>query len=106
MSLDIAGATAKTSREIEGGKEFIEVDLPFVAGCQEPIAEWKIPNMRGIMTARSKPLRVVEPAMSENAGTSTVISYDDPPPKGSIKMIDAENAEELIDLLVNEAKVL
>ncbi|MCK5699750.1 MAG: electron transfer flavoprotein subunit beta/FixA family protein, partial [Cyclobacteriaceae bacterium] len=61
MLLDIEGTTAKLAREIEGGKEFLEVELPFVAGCQEPIAEWKIPNMRGIMTARTKPLKVVEP---------------------------------------------
>lgn len=105
MQLDIDGNTAKISREIEGGKEFIEVTLPLVAGCQEPIAEWKIPNMRGIMTARSKPLKVVDPvAFSEVS--ARVTSYDNPPEKGPIKLIDAENAEQLIDLLVNEAKVL
>ncbi|HEY9116334.1 MAG TPA: electron transfer flavoprotein subunit beta/FixA family protein, partial [Roseivirga sp.] len=61
MQLDVEGSTAKITREIEGGKEKLEVGLPFVAGCQEPIAEWKIPNMRGIMSARTKPLNVVEP---------------------------------------------
>lgn len=105
MELNIEGNTARISREIEGGKEFIEVQLPIVAGCQEPIAEWKIPNMRGIMTARSKPLKVVEPVAAPEFSTS-VISYDDPPSKGSIKLIDPENAEQLIDLLINEAKVL
>jgi electron transfer flavoprotein beta subunit len=59
MQLDVAGNTAKVAREIEGGKEHLEVKLPFVAGCQEPIAEWKIPNMRGIMSARTKPLQVI-----------------------------------------------
>ncbi|EMR02449.1 Electron transfer flavoprotein small subunit [Cesiribacter andamanensis AMV16] len=54
MKLDIEGNTARLAREIEGGKEYLELNLPFVAGCQEPIAEWKIPNMRGIMTARTK----------------------------------------------------
>ena len=48
MQLDVEGTTAKITREIEGGKEKLEVSLPFVAGCQEPIAEWKIPNMRGL----------------------------------------------------------
>lgn len=105
MSLEIDGKTAKISREIEGGKEFLEVALPMVAGCQEPIAEWKIPNMRGIMTARSKPLKVMEPADVGQAGTS-VSSYDNPPAKGYVKLIDPENAEDLIDLLTNEAKVL
>jgi electron transfer flavoprotein beta subunit len=105
MSLEIDGKTAKISREIEGGKEFLEVALPMVAGCQEPIAEWKIPNMRGIMTARSKPLKVMEPVDGGQAGTS-VSSFDNPPAKGSVKLIDPENAEDLIDLLANEAKVL
>ena len=54
MALEVINDTAKIEREIEGGREFIEVKLPIVAGCQEPIAEGKIPNMRGIMTARSK----------------------------------------------------
>ena len=105
MQLDIDGNTAKISREIEGGKEFIEVALPLIAGCQEPIAEWKIPNMRGIMTARSKPLKVVDP-IAFTSVSAKVTNYDNPPETGSVKLIDAENAEQLIDLLANEAKVL
>ena len=104
MVLDIEGTMAKITREIEGGKEFIEAELPLIAGCQEPIAEWKIPNMRGIMTARTKPLKVVEPVDADL--DANVTSYDNPPEKGSVKLVDAENAEELIDLLKNEAKVL
>lgn len=104
MKLDLDGTKAKLAREIEGGKEHLEVDLPFVAGCQEPIAEWKIPNMRGIMSARTKPLKVVEPKAVES-GVQTQ-KYALPPPKGAVKMIPAENAAELINLLKNEAKVL
>ena len=104
MQLDVAGSTAKIAREIEGGKEHLEVKLPFVAGCQEPIAEWKIPNMRGIMSARTKPLQVIEPVGVEEP--TVVTSFELPPPKGSVKMIPAERAEELISLLRNEAKVL
>lgn len=104
MVMEIEGNIARLKREIDGGKEFIEVELPFVAGCQEPIAEWKIPNMRGIMTARSKPLNVIDPvAFSPMSETE---SYENFPEKGSIKLIDPENAEELIDLLKNEAKIL
>lgn len=104
MILDIEGTSAKLAREIEGGKEFLELELPLVAGCQEPIAEWKIPNMRGIMTARTKPLKVVEPiAFSSESET---VSYENLPEKGTVTLIDPENAEELIDLLKNEAKVL
>jgi len=91
-------------REIEGGKEYLEVNLPFVAGCQEPIAEWKIPNMRGIMSARTKPLKVVEPVAAD--GGIKLSKFELPPPKGSVKMIPADNVGELVNLLKNEAKVL
>jgi electron transfer flavoprotein beta subunit len=104
MKLDIQGNTATLAREIEGGKEYLELNLPFVAGCQEPIAEWKIPNMRGIMTARTKKLDVREPVAPE---TKTELQrYDTPPPKGAVKMIDKDNVGDLVRLLKTEAKVL
>jgi electron transfer flavoprotein beta subunit len=104
MKLDIDGSKASLAREIEGGKEYLELNLPFVAGCQEPIAEWKIPNMRGIMTARTKKLDVREPVSPE---TRTELQrYDMPPPKGGVKMIDKDNVGELVRLLKTEAKVL
>ncbi|RPA67193.1 electron transfer flavoprotein beta subunit/FixA family protein [Cyclobacteriaceae bacterium YHN15] len=104
MKLEIEGNTVKMAREIEGGKEYLEAKLPLVAGCQEPIAEWKIPNMRGIMSARTKPLQVVDPLEESNA--SEVISYQLPPAKGAVKLVDKDNVEELVRLLKNEAKVL
>lgn len=104
MTMDIEGDTALLSREIEGGKEKLEVKLPFVAGCQEPIAEWKIPNMRGIMSARTKPLTVKDPV--DDAVQTAIAAYELPPAKGAVKMIDADNVQELVDLLKNEAKVL
>lgn len=104
MKLDLEGTKAKLAREIEGGKEYLEVNLPFVAGCQEPIAEWKIPNMRGIMSARTKPLKVVEPKTVES-GVKTQ-KFELPPPKGAVKMIPADNVPELVNLLKNEARVL
>ncbi len=104
MQLDIDGITAKLVREIEGGKEELEANLPLVLGCQEPIAEWKIPNMRGIMTARTKPLRIVQPSSTETL--TAVGSYELPAPRGAVKMIKAEEAETLIQLLRTEAKVI
>ncbi|MCV9386230.1 electron transfer flavoprotein subunit beta/FixA family protein [Reichenbachiella ulvae] len=104
MTLDIEGTTAKMTREIEGGKESLEAELPLVLGCQEPIAEWKIPNMRGIMTARSKPLNVVEP--SDNSVRTQLNNYEMPAEKGAVKMVDADNVSELVNLLKNEAKVI
>jgi electron transfer flavoprotein beta subunit len=104
MKLEVEGDKATMSREIEGGKEQVEVKFPFVAGCQEPIAEWKIPNMRGIMSARTKPLKVVEPTASDSG--LKALAFDLPPAKGACKMIDASEPEKLFDLLKNEAKVL
>ena len=104
MKLDIEGNRAKLAREIEGGKEYLKVQLPFVAGCQEPIAEWKIPNMRGIMSARTKPLKVVEPVSGD--GGIKLSKFELPPPKGAVRMIPADNVGELVNLLKNEAKVL
>ena len=104
MKLEIDGTKAKLVREIEGGKESLELNLPFVAGCQEPIAEWKIPNMRGIMSARTKPLKVVEPKTVDSG--VTLAKFELPPPKGAVKMIPADNVAQLVTLLKTEAKVL
>jgi electron transfer flavoprotein beta subunit len=104
MKLDIEGTTAKMAREIEGGKEYLEAPLPLVLGCQEPIAEWKIPNMRGIMSARTKPLHVVDPEPVDSG--LQLKQYELPPPKGAVKLIPADNVAELVRLLKHEAKVL
>jgi Electron transfer flavoprotein, beta subunit len=104
MKLDVEGSTVKMAREIEGGKEMLEATLPLIAGCQEPIAEWKIPNMRGIMSARTKPLNVVEAVSEETQAEAT--EYQLPPAKGAVKLIDKDNVGELVKLLKNEAKVL
>ncbi|MCE7064835.1 electron transfer flavoprotein subunit beta/FixA family protein [Dyadobacter sp. CY326] len=104
MKLDIEGGFATISREIDGGKEVLRAPLPLVLGCQEPIAEWKIPNMRGIMTARTKLLQVVKAVDVENMTSPE--KYFLPAPKGACKMIPADQAETLIRLLQTEAKVL
>lgn len=104
MKLELDGTKVKMTREIEGGKEQVEANLPLVAGCQEPIAEWKIPNMRGIMSARTKPLKVVEARATQ--AQITLQKFELPAPKGAVKMIAADNVAELVTRLKNEAKVL
>ena len=103
MELNVEGNKVTLSKEIEGGKEKLETQLPLVLGCQEPIAEWKIPSMRGIMGARTKPIEVIAPSAAAN---TAVVSYELPPAKGAVKMIPAEDAGSLIKLLQTEAKVL
>lgn len=103
-SLTIEGGKAVLSREIDGGKEKLSVPAPFVAVVQKGIAkEPRIAAMRGIMAARTKPIRVSEPAQVERF--TEVVNYEMPKPRAACKYVDAENAGQLIDLLQNEAKV-
>jgi electron transfer flavoprotein beta subunit len=104
MKLDISGTTAKMAREIEGGKETLEASLPLVLGVQEPIADWKIPNMKGIMSARKKPLNVVAPENPETLTQPEV--HELPPAKGTCRMLSIDEVGTLVDLLKSEAKVL
>jgi electron transfer flavoprotein beta subunit len=104
IKLDVNGQTATLEREIEGGKEVITAPLPLVASCQQPMCEPRIPNMRGIMTARTKPLQVVEPVAAE--AKTRFDAYTLPEKKSGVKLIDPANAGELIRLLRNEAKVI
>jgi electron transfer flavoprotein beta subunit len=102
--LDMSGNTATIEREIEGGKEVLSVDTPFVVSCAKGMAEARIPNMKGIMAAKTKPLNVVAP---QGAGSLTsVVKYELPPAKSACKMIPADNVEELVQLLHNEAKMI
>jgi electron transfer flavoprotein beta subunit len=102
--LELAGSTATVVREIEGGEETVEINLPLVVGCQKGMAEQRIPNMKGIMGARSKPLKVVDAVAAESL--TEIISFELPPTKKGVKMISADNPEELIRLLHEEAKVI
>ncbi len=102
--LDIDGTTATVDREIEGGKEVLTIPFPFVAGTAEGVAEWKIPNMRGIMSARTKPLKVVEAA--EVKPLSEILSYETPAPRGQVKLVPADDVAKLVDLLHSEARVI
>lgn len=102
--LDLNGSTATLKREIEGGEEVCEVSLPVVISCQKGMAEARIPNMRGIMAARTKPLKVIEPGQVETL--TSIVSFELPPAKAGVKMIAPENVEELVKLLHEEAKVI
>ena len=105
--LSIDGTSAKAAREIDGGKEIISASLPLIVGGQKGLVEEKdlrIPNMRGIMTARTKVLTVLEPVVADNA--TKAIKFEKPAPKSAVKLIAADNLDELINLLHNEAKVI
>lgn len=99
----LEGSNATINREIEGGEETCSVALPLVVSCQKGMAEQRIPNMKGIMGARSKPLKVVEPAAVE--ALTSVVSFELPPAKAGVKLVPADNPAELVRLLHEEAKV-
>jgi len=88
---ELNGSTAIVTREIEGGEETDEVNLPVVVSCQKGMAEQRIPNMKGIMSARTKPLKVVEPAAI--SALTTVVSFELPPAKAGVKLVPADNRQ-------------
>ena len=103
-NLQINGSTATIKREIEGGEETVEINLPVVLSCQKGMAEARIPNMRGIMAARTKPLKVVEP-VSVDAQTE-ISQFVLPPAKAGVKLVSPDNVEELVRLLHEEARAI
>ena len=101
---ELNGTTATVTREIEGGEEVNEVNLPVVISTQKGMAEQRIPNMRGIMAARTKPLKVVEPVAVENL--NNIVNFELPPAKAGVKLVAADNVAELVRLLHEEAKAI
>ena len=99
---ELNGNKATITREIEGGEEVCEVDLPLVVSCQKGMAEARIPNMRGIMAARTKPLKVQEGVAVE--ALTHIVNFGLPPAKAGVKLVPADNVEELVRLLHEEAK--
>lgn len=103
-NFQLSGNTATIKREIEGGEETVEVALPVVVSTQKGVAEARIPNMRGIMAARTKPLKVVEAA-----GVEALTKFADfglPPAKAGVKLVSPDNVDELVRLLHEEARAI
>ena len=103
IKFDLEGENAVVVREIDNGEETDKAALPIVVSCQKGMAIQRIPNMKGIMGARTKPLKVVEAVSAESYTTNS--SFDLPPAKAGVKLVNADNPEELVRLLHEEAKV-
>ena len=103
-TLTIENNAAIAEREIEGGKEIVSATLPAVISATEGMAEPRIPNMRGIMSARTKPLTVAEAVNVEQR--QQITSYDKPKPRGQVTLIPTDQVGRLVDLLHTEAKVI
>ena len=107
INLEVDGSNATATREIDGGKETVSTSLPLIIGGQKGLVEesdLRIPNMRGIMMARQKPLNVLEPI--DAAAETTSVQFEKPAPKGAVTLVSPDNLDELVNLLHNEAKVI
>ena len=107
INLTVEGNNASAQREIDGGKETLSTTLPLVVGGQKGLVEEKdlrIPNMRGIMQARTKVITIVEPTNNETA--TKAVKFEKPDAKSAVKLVSADNLDELVNLLHNEAKVI
>jgi len=104
VKFELNGNNIIVTREIEGGEETCESNLPAIVSCQKGMAEQRIPNMRGIMAARTKPLKVVEASITN--ATTTIKSFNLPVAKSGVKLVDPNNMDELVRLLKEEAKVI
>lgn len=104
LSFELNGSKATIGREIEGGEEVSEVETPVVVSCQKGMAEARIPNMRGIMAARTKPLKVLEAVAADNL--TSIVSFELPPAKAGVKLIPADNPGELVRILHEEVKII
>lgn len=105
--IKVDGTSVTASREIDGGKETVSTALPLIIGGQKGLVEEKdlrIPNMRGIMTARTKALTILEPV--DASSNTKAVKFEKPAPKSAVKLISPDNLDELINLLHNEAKVI
>lgn len=102
--LDINGQVATVEQDVDGGTQVVECELPLVISCAKGMAEQRIPNMKGIMAARTKPLAVIAAAGAEKL--TSIKSYTLSPGRTTCKMIDENNMDELVNLLHTEAKVI
>jgi electron transfer flavoprotein beta subunit len=102
--MQVSGSEVTISREIEGGTEVLSAALPLVVSAAKGLAEQRIPNMKGIMGAKRKPLAVIPPVAV--AGRTQTVAFSVPEAKGAVRMIDPDNMEELVRLLHEESKVI
>jgi len=107
IELKVDGSNATAAREIDGGKETVATSLPLIIGGQKGLVEEKdlrIPNMRGIMTARTKALTILEPVSAES--NTKAVKFEKPAPKSAVKLFSADDIDGLVNALHNEAKVI
>ncbi len=106
VDLDVDGTTARVKREVEGGHEIVEFDLPGVIAAQKGLNEPRYPSLKGIMAAKRKPLDEKEVSLASD--TLELISMEEPPAPAAGKIVGEgpEAVPDLVRMLREEAKVL
>lgn len=114
LKLEIEGTKAMVTREIDGGTELIEVDLPVMLTAQKGLNVPRYPSMMGIMKAKKKEIKILtlsDLGLSEAdiRKKMTIKKYSLPNPrKGGVKVQGeaGDACKELARLLREEAKVI
>lgn len=106
VGLTVENGKLTAEREIEGGKEIVEISLPAVVSAQRGLNNPRYPNLKGIMQAKSKAIEERTPAYTENKTEILSMSLPKPKPKGKIVGTDVSAVPELVKLLREEAKVI
>jgi len=101
-SFTLADGKATVERDIEGGREVVEVTLPACLTTDKGLNEPRYASLKGIMAAKKKPLEEKPAALGE--GGLEVLSLALPPARSAGKKV--ESVEELVRVLREEAKVL
>ncbi len=102
--VDFEGGNWIIERDIDGGRETVKTSGNLVVSAQKDLCEPRIPNMKGIMSARTKPLVEKEPVSEANF--AHYAQFESPAAKQSVRLINPEQPEELINILRNELKVI
>lgn len=111
LKLEINGTAVKATKEIDGGTAEVETSLPLVVTAQKGLNEPRYPSLKGIMTAKKKPIDTKTPAdLGVSAGVVEVVSLEPPPPRVAGRKLEGADANDfaaqLVKALREEAKVI
>lgn len=104
--IELDGSSAKVQREIEGGRELVEVPLPAVFTADKGLNTPRYASLKGIMAAKKKPIE--ERATVMSAANLEVVSLELPPARKAGRIVGegVGAVAELVRVLRDEAKVI
>ena len=106
VKLELNEPKVTAQREVEGGHEILEVNLPAVFTAQKGLNEPRYPSLKGIMAAKKKPLEEKTFTLTNNSLETIKMEYPPSRPAGRIVGKGVESIPELVRLLKEEAQVI